>query len=99
MPKVLSRDKNEEQIKGQLIDSLINELPVLRARLSISQAVLANKIGISRQTYNSFETKSRKMNWTTFMALLAVFQNNIGTKQMMDHIDGFNDKIGQVTKL
>lgn len=99
MPKALSRDENEEQIKGQLIDSLINELPVLRARLSISQAVLANKIGISRQTYNSFEAKSRKMNWTTFMALLAVFQNNIKTKQMIDHIDGFNDKIGQVTKL
>lgn len=87
---------NEDDIRKELIQKLTHELPVLRARLSASQADIAERIGISRQTYNSIETKKREMNWTTFVALVAVFQNNQETKRMLSAVDGFEREIGNV---
>ena len=60
---------NREKIKEILRD----ELPVLRAKLGISQGTLADRIGISRQTYSSIETGKREMTWTTALALVAFF--------------------------
>lgn len=51
---------NEDAIKKDLTQKLTHELPVLRARLGISQADISKKIGISRQTYNSIEIKKEK---------------------------------------
>lgn len=68
--------QNPVSSKSRLIDALRNELPVLRARIGLSQETVADKIGISRQTYSSIETGKREMTWTTFMALVAFFQNN-----------------------
>ena len=63
-------------IKEELMSMLRNELPVLRARLGISQAKLAEMIGISRQTYNvrcSFYCKECLIIWnvksTTFFRI------------------------------
>lgn len=87
-------DENEK--KKILIEKLTDELPVLRARLGASQADIADKVGISRQTYNSIETRKRKMNWTTFAALIAVFQNNEKTRQMLKKIDEFDGEISKM---
>ena len=81
----------------ELINTLREELPVLRAKARVSQETVAEKIGISRQTYSSIETGKKEMPWTTFMALVAFFQNNEMTKQMMGKMDGFNEKIADFT--
>ena len=87
---------SEDIKKKNLINNLTYELPVLRARLGASQADIAEKIGISRQTYNSIETGKREMNWTLFVALIAVFQNNKQTKQMLEKIDGFDEEVTEI---
>ena len=69
-------------IKEELMSMLRNELPVLRARLGISQAKLAEMIGISRQTYNVIENGKREMTWPIFLSLVAFFQNNEQTGDM-----------------
>lgn len=46
--------------KDKLIEILTDELPVLRAKIGISQGDISNIIGISRQTYNAIETKKEK---------------------------------------
>lgn len=46
--------------RKSLIKVLTHELPVLRARLGASQADIAEKIGVSRQTYNSIETGKKR---------------------------------------
>ena len=71
-------------IRKKMIEILRNELPVLRAKARVSQGEIAEKIGISRQTYSSIETGKREMPWTTFLALLAYFQNNESTNQMIE---------------
>lgn len=74
------------ELKHNLMEQFRNELPVLRARARASQEVIAEKIGISRQTYSGIETGKREMTWTIFLALLAFFQNNEQTKTMIDQI-------------
>lgn len=81
---------NEKMMKkNELLMTLSAELPVLRARLGISQEVMAENIGISRQTYSGIETGTKQMSWTVFMALIAVLDMNEATSVMLDQMPGF----------
>lgn len=85
---------NKEELTVQrdvLINILTSELPVLRAKLGISQEEISNRIGISRQTYSLVESKKQKMTWVTFMALLAFFENNEGSTQLLKAIGFFKN--------
>lgn len=84
------------ELKYSLMQKFRNELPVLRAKARVSQEIVAEKIGISRQTYSALETGKRDMTWTTFLALVAFFQNNEQTRQMFEQIDGFSDELLKV---
>ena len=81
----MSNELNEAR-KEQLIDILTNELKVLRAKAEISQQELANRMGVSRQTYGIIETKKQRMTWNHFMALLLLFRSNAGTADIIDRI-------------
>ena len=82
--------QNWDDMRSEVISLLRNELPVLRAKARVSQEEIANKIGISRQTYSSIETGKREMSLTTFLALIAFFQNTESTKQMLNNIEGLS---------
>lgn len=86
-------------LKNTIIELLRNELPVLRAKARVSQGELAEKIGISRQTYSSIETGKREMSWTTFLALIAYFQNNENTRKMVSEINGLSEGIEMIMEL
>lgn len=77
--------KNElsEHDREMLISRLLDELPVLRTKLGVSQTEIANLIDISRQTYSSIETKKRKMSWGTFLSLILVFDSNQQTHKLI----------------
>ena len=62
--------------RERLIAQLTDELPAIRARLNLSQEELASRVGISRQTVSLLETQKKTMTWVTFMAMLALFENN-----------------------
>ena len=83
-------------VRNKLIELLRNDLLVLREKARVSQEDIANKIGISRQTYSSIETGKREMSWTTFLALIAYFQNNDRTKQMINGIEGLSEGMEMV---
>lgn len=70
-----------DERRDEYIRILTNELPVLRARIHISQAELARGVGISRQTYSLIETGKQAMTWVTFMAMIAYFSSNTKTKK------------------
>ena len=65
----------------EYIRRLTEELPVLRARLHISQDELSRGVGISRQTLSLIETGKQTMTWVTFMAMIAFFGNNPKTRK------------------
>lgn len=79
---------NENDMKESLCRILCNELYVLRAKARVSQEEIADRIGVSRQTYSAIETGRRNMSWTTFLASIAYFQNNENTRDMLNNLDG-----------
>lgn len=90
--------EDKKRIKDELIMTLTAELPVLRARLGVSQEKMASAIGVSRQTYSAIETKTKKMSWTMFMALIAVLDLNEATSVMLDQIPDFIQIIRELTE-
>lgn len=89
----MKQSVSEDDYRNHLMEKLVYELPVLRARLGISQAELAKRVGISRQTYNNIEIGKKRINWLTFNALVAVFKSNEGTNAMLEKIDGFENEL------
>ena len=75
----------------ELINTMVTELPVLRA----SQADISEKIGISRQTYNAIENGKKKLNWTVFLALFAVFSSDERTLKMLDSMEVFQEGVAK----
>lgn len=88
--------ENSIYLRNTIIELLRKELPVLRAKARVSQGEIAEKIGISRQTYSSIETGKREMSWTTFLALIAYFQNNENTRKMINEINGLSEGIEMI---
>ena len=78
-----------------VINTMVTELPVLRARIGASQADISEKIGISRQTYNAIENGKKKLNWTVFLALFAVFSSDERTLKMLDSMEVFQEGVAK----
>lgn len=76
-------------VKEELIDNMTENLPVLRAKLNMTQEDLANKIGLSRGTIISIENNKRTMTWSTFMSLVLLFSYNDRTKALLEVMDIF----------
>lgn len=89
--------ESETANRDELILTLTAELPVLRARLGVSQEVMASSIGVSRQTYSAIETGTKKMSWTMLMALIAVFDLNEATSVMLDQMPDFIPSLRRIT--
>lgn len=75
--------KIERSYKHTCIELLTENLSPLRAKASITQAEIANLIGISRQTYYAIETGQREMSWNTYLSLLLFFDTNNATRSML----------------
>ena len=95
----MDKTLGEIEKRTRLMDRLTSNLPILRAGIGASQSIVAEKIGISRQTYNSIENGKREMNWTTFVALVAFFRSNEATREMLTKMDEFNSEIEETMEL
>lgn len=78
--------------RERLIAQLTEQLPAIRARLDISQDELASRVGISRQTVSLIETHKQSMTWVTFMAMLALFENNKESLSQLSLTGFFNNE-------
>lgn len=82
--------------KGCLIREITPFLPVLRSSIDVSQAEVACRIGISRQTYCAIEQGKRPMSWNTFLSLFLLFQTSKGSRALLERADGFMDRVYQL---
>lgn len=81
----------DEQARDKLINNLVENLPVLRAKLNITQEELAEKIGLTRQTLTLVESRKREMSWNMFLSLMMIFYNNKATRPMLDIFEIYTD--------
>ena len=95
----MSNQDNKQLNKDELIKRLTNELPVLRAKIGVSQDELSNIIGISRQTYSATETGKRQMSWNTFLSLILVFGCNEKTSAMIDGMKIISPELSEVINI
>lgn len=79
--------------KDELINKFIFGLPVLRARIGMTQDEIGEIVGISRQTYSSIETRKRKLSWTTYRSLLFVFYFDSDTRESIENADLFPENL------
>ena len=79
--------------KEELINKLVDGLPVLRAILGISQSELGDYLGMSRQSFSSIESKKRKMTWSLFLACLFFFYENPNTKDFIVNHNLFPEEL------
>lgn len=82
--------------KEKLIDKFIYELPILRARIGMTQDEISEIIGLSRQTYSSFETRKRKMTWSNYMSILFVFYFNPATREAVENAGVFPEELKKI---
>ena len=85
--------------KDELIKNMTENLPVLRAKLGITQEDLAEKIGISRSTIVSIENKKREMTWNTFLSLILVFTKNEDTNKLLNVMEIYTDELHDYIKI
>lgn len=85
--------------KEALIDKFIYELPILRARIDMTQDEISEIAGLSRQTYSALETHKRRMTWSNFMALLFVFYFNPATREAINTADLFPEELKRVMQI
>ena len=69
--------------KQGYLRAMAENLPVLRAKLNLTQTELADIIGVSRQTIATAETGAREMSWSTFISLLFLFRHNEPTDALL----------------
>lgn len=84
----LSTDKRE-----QLCQTMAGCLPMLRARLGLSQEDLAQRLDITRQTISAFESSQRKLPWSMFLAFLMLFTGHPATKKLLEAMEIYTEAL------
>ncbi len=85
--------KKMTEAREILIDRMAENLPVLRKKLKLSQEGLADIIGSSRYTVMLVETKKRKMTWSTYMALVLLFEKSADTNMLLRAFNIYTDEL------
>lgn len=78
---------------------MTENLPMLRTKLGLTQEELAAKIGISRSTVVSIETKKRDMTWNTFLSLILLFTKNENTNKLLNVLEIYTDELNDFIKI
>lgn len=82
-----------EETKNTLCQRMSEKLLVFRTMLRLSQADLAKKIGVSRQTVVSMESCKRPISWNTFLSLILLFSKNKSTNQLLKLYEIYTDEL------
>ena len=89
------KKKETVAMQDEYIEVLIKNLPVLRAATHMTQAQLAYKLGVSRQTIVVIENRKRALPWSLYLAVLFVFIQYDESKKLMESLDLFDSEFIQ----
>lgn len=88
-----------EEKQNEIIDCMVDYLPILRDKTGISQEALSKLIGISRQTYVGIESGKKRMSWKTCLALLFFFSYNSRTSNFIVEKNIFTNELIDIINL
>ena len=84
----LSKEEREK-----LCSTMAGCLPMLRARLGLSQEDLAQRIEMTRQTISAFESNQRKIPWSVFLAFLMLFTGHPTTRKLLEVMELYTQEL------
>lgn len=79
--------------RSKLCQTMAGCLPMLRARLGLSQEDLAQRIEVTRQTISAFESHQRRIPWGMFLAFLMLFTGHPATKRLLDTMEIYTEAL------
>ena len=85
-----------DTFKQDLMEKMAENLPLFRKVLKLSQEDLAQILGISRFTVMLYENKRRPMTWSTFLALVCIFEKHPKTAILLDDFGITSDEFYSV---
>jgi DNA-binding XRE family transcriptional regulator len=87
--------KKREMVAMQekYVELMVKHLPVLRTAINMTQAQLAEKVGVSRQTIVAIETRKRPLPLTLYLALVFVFQCFNDSQELLERLELFDRNI------
>lgn len=85
--------------KDTYIEKMVENLPVMRKKLRLSQEALAEIIGMDRSSVTRIETQKMKMSWSIFMLLLLYFDKNEATSALLRTFKIYDDAIDDYISL
>jgi transcriptional regulator with XRE-family HTH domain len=69
---------------------MVAYLPLLRKSLGITQNGLAKKLGVTRTTVMTFESRKRPLLFPTYLALVTVFMAHEDSRKIMEAFELFD---------
>lgn len=91
-----TRDLLDSIQKDELTDRMVEELPVLRARLGMSQKDLGDILGMARQHVSTIENRRCTLPWNTYLSMLMVFSYNEKTREEIERAGLFPESLKQL---
>ena len=85
-------------MKKKLMEQLSDNLAMLRTSLGLTQAELAEIVGLSRHTLMAIEKKQREMAWSTFLSLVFIFTKNEKTDKLLEVLEIYTDDLHGMLK-
>jgi DNA-binding XRE family transcriptional regulator len=83
----------DDESRMRYMDAMTENLPVLRSKLGITQANLAERVGCTRHTLMAVEKRQRTMTWNTFLSLLLIFTINPSTSGLVRMLEISDDDL------
>lgn len=82
-----------EREKEEISSALVDNLPVLRAKLNLTQDDLSKQLGVTRQTIINIEARKTKTTWPMVLALLLIFITNPLTVGLLSGLGILNKQL------
>lgn len=88
----------ELEAKREEVMQVMSEwLLVLRSSLNITQEQISYSVGISRQTYSSYELGKKPLGWGNFLSLFLFFMVNEKSRSLLSKKSGYIPTIFALT--
>lgn len=79
--------------RSKYLRLMAENLPVLRTKLGLNQAQLAEIIGVTRQTISFAERGARELSWPHFLSLLCFFTQNKQTAPLLPALGIYTEEL------
>ena len=86
-------NKLSDECKNTAVKNMSDNLVALRTLLHLTQAQLAEIMGVTRQTLVSYETGKRIMTWNTFLSLMFIFSQKRETRELLSILNIYTDEM------